>query len=59
MKSTEIKELRQQLGHTQVEFAKKVGLGTKGTTISRWENGVQRPHPVFVDKMKQIAKESR
>ena len=44
MSGAEIKWLRNKLGLPQVEFAQR--LGVQYVTISRWENGINRPHPL-------------
>jgi DNA-binding transcriptional regulator YiaG len=38
---TEIKELRRQLGLTQTEMSRELGIGAK--TYTRWETGRERP----------------
>ena len=45
-----IKELRQKLGLTQVEFAEL--LGTTQMTISTWENG---KCPDYINKLAELA----
>lgn len=41
-------QARMQLGLTQIEFAKALGLGF--ATVNRWENGVTQPN-----KLKEYA----
>ena len=50
----EIKELRNQMGMTQFEFA--VELGTVPNTILNWENGHFKPLPVYQEKLKELRK---
>ena len=44
MKADEIRELRDKLRLTQVEFAQRIGVSS--ITISRWERGANRPLPL-------------
>jgi len=50
----EIKELRNQTGMTQFEFA--VELDTTPQTILNWENGHTEPLAIYQDKLKELRK---
>ena len=44
MSGAEIRWIRKKLNLTQVEFAQR--LGVQYVTISRWENSINKPHPL-------------
>lgn len=44
-----IRELRQEIGLTQEQFAAK--LGVTFPTVNRWENGRSRPSPLAMEKV--------
>ncbi len=50
----EIRDLRQALGLTQEQFAKK--LGVTFPTVNRWENKKARPSPLAQQKLKKLMK---
>ena len=52
--SMDIKELRKTLMLTQAEFAKKLDVNV--ATVSRWERGIKKPHPVYLRMMKRMTK---
>jgi len=52
-KKEEIKFIRERLGMTQEEFARKIGVTI--TTISRWERGDCLPKSrVVIEKLKRF-----
>jgi putative transcriptional regulator len=53
--TTLIKQLRRQLGLTQEQFARKVGV-TCGT-VNHWENEKRTPHPYLIHRLLEIKKE--
>lgn len=55
MTPKEIKSIRLGLNMDQIQFAKL--LTTSVTTVSRWENGVSEPRPVFIDKLETLKEE--
>lgn len=57
MEAEEIKEIRVRLGLSQREIGKMVGA-TK-TSWYKWEKGRSKPHPMFVEKILELAKESK
>lgn len=50
----QIRRARRAAGLTQAELAQK--LNVTPVTVSRWENGVSRPLPVFERLLKEIAR---
>jgi transcriptional regulator with XRE-family HTH domain len=52
-KPDEIKTLRQALGLTQAEFAKKFSLSQ--SLVAYWETGKRSPGPLFKAKLKRLA----
>ncbi len=50
-----VKELREELGLTQEQFAQKVGV-TFGS-VNRWENGKRTPHPFLIRRLVEIKEE--
>jgi len=48
-----VKQIRQKLGLSQREFAKKVGATF--VSVWKWENNKSKPHPVFVGKMEELS----
>ena len=52
--SEEIKELRNQMGMTQFEFA--IELDTTPQTILNWENGHSEPLAIYQEKLKELRK---
>ncbi len=54
----EIKRLRQILKLTQDEFGSLVGIRNGRRTIIRWEKGRNRPHPIFVERMRELARKA-
>ena len=57
MKADEIKRLRTGLKLTQVEFAKRLGVGR--VTLVRWETGVQEPSPLAVMRIRELQKRAK
>lgn len=52
------KQIRDARGDlTQVEFG--VLVGVRGETVHRWEAGKYKPHAVFEQKIRELAKEKR
>ena len=47
-----IKELRKELGLTQVEVAKQVGVSLSAYLL--WERGVSNPTPENLEKLKKV-----
>jgi len=54
MQPEEIKAIREKLGLSQREIAEKIGA-TK-TSWYKWEKGRSKPHPLFVESIKKLAK---
>ena len=52
MTHQEVKQLRESLGLTQLEFANK--LHTTPVTVCKWEKEVCKPSKLFVREMKKI-----
>jgi putative transcriptional regulator len=52
MTSNEIRKLRETLGLTQEEFAKKVGAGR--ATIARWESGQSKPTGLYLRALEKL-----
>ncbi len=50
MTANEIKDIRLWLGLTQHQLADFVGCQPR--TISLWENGKHKPHPIFIKAIK-------
>ena len=48
----EVKQMREDSGLTQEQFAEKIGVGP--TTVSRWERGIQSPHPAIIRAMRKM-----
>jgi len=51
-----LKVIRERLGYTQLEFAKKIGVTS--VTISRWERGVA-PALLTIPQVKALSRELR
>lgn len=56
MEPTEIKKIRTDLGLTQTEFGRLLGLG--GATISRWEAGTLHPTAYHAAYLKAFQKKT-
>lgn len=54
MTPQELKEARLKIGLSQENFARIIGV-TSGT-YNRWERGVFKPHPLCIEKIKNILK---
>ena len=53
IKREDIKNIRERLGMTQEEFARKIGVTV--TTVSRWERGDCLPKSrVVIEKLKRL-----
>ena len=52
-----IKKVRNDLGLTQEEFARLLGV-TVGT-VNRWENGAFSPSKLAISKINSLAKEGK
>lgn len=52
-KPEEIAALRKKLQKTQAQFAEM--LAVDPVTISRWENGMRRPRPVYARELERLA----
>ena len=52
MTPQEVKQLRESLGLTQLEFANK--LETTPVTVCKWEKDVCKPSKLFVREMKKL-----
>lgn len=50
-----VREVRQQTGLTQEQFAAK--LGVVFYTLNRWENGRATPSPLAMQKIEQYAQQ--
>ena len=48
----EIKELRESLGLSKTQFARKIGVAQ--ITVRRWENGSHHPSPIVRKAIKEI-----
>lgn len=57
MNALEIASLRQRLGLTLVEMARKIGVHP--ATIGKWEGGYTRPIPYFRHKLEALAARHR
>jgi putative transcriptional regulator len=53
MSAEQIRELRQRLGMTQLEFANEIG--TTPTSVSRWESGKVKPQGVALKALRKLA----
>lgn len=51
-----VKELRDKLGLTQEQFARKVGVTF--STINNWERGNRTPHPFLLQRLLEMAEEA-
>lgn len=49
-----VRKIRRRTGLTQEKFGRVVGV--TWLTIHRWEKGKFKPHPVFLEKLKEIDK---
>ena len=54
MDPQEIKDIRNNLSLTQEEFARITGVVV--CTVNRWENGVVKPSPLAIQKIKSLRK---
>lgn len=52
---SQIRELRKQLGLSQPEFAKKIGVNR--VTVARWETGRTIPSPLALEKLEALRRE--
>jgi len=52
MTGKEIRTLRLSFGEAQEKFARRIGVCW--TTIQRWERDGSTPHPVFIEKLKEL-----
>jgi len=50
-----VKGIRQKLGLSQREFAKKVGATF--VSVWKWENNKSKPHPMFMKKIEELNEE--
>ena len=50
-----VKQVRQKLGLSQREFAKRVGATF--VSIYKWENNKSKPHPMFMKKIEELNEE--
>ena len=50
-----VKQIRQKLGLSQREFAKKVGATF--VSVWKWENNKSKPHPMFMKKIEELNEE--
>ena len=48
----QVKEMRVALGHTQHSLSVQIGIHEM--TISKWERGLARPHPVFISALRRL-----
>jgi DNA-binding transcriptional regulator YiaG len=53
----DLKRLRTQLGFTQEEVART--LGVSWITVSRWERGVSRPSPLGLQQLQRLANKAQ
>ncbi len=51
--SVDVKQLRERLGLTGQDLA--VAIGVSVSTISRWENGKNRPSKLALARIKEVA----
>ena len=56
MDMSQIKALRGQLGLTQEEFARRLGLAT--STVQKWEGATTRPRGLSLKALKRLARRS-
>lgn len=49
-----VRDLREQLGLTQEQFAAKIGV--TWSTVNRWENGRGNPSPLALQNLKELVK---
>lgn len=54
MTNGEIASIREGLGKTRHQFASI--LKTTAMTVGRWERGLVKPSPVFVEKLEELKK---
>ena len=47
-----IKQSREKLGLTQIEFAKKLNVSVQ--TVQAWEQGKRNPRPMAIDYIKSL-----
>ncbi len=47
-----IKESREKLGLTQMEFAVKLNVSIQ--TVQAWEQGIRNPRPMAIDYIKSL-----
>lgn len=47
-----VKRLREQLGLTQEQFAREVGVSF--STVNQWENGRRRPQPFLQRRLLEL-----
>ncbi len=52
MDKDSIRKLRQSLGMTQEQFAKKLGVHTQ--TVSRWERGHKKPSKLALRQLHRL-----
>jgi transcriptional regulator with XRE-family HTH domain len=50
---TLVKRLRKQLGLTQAQFARELGVSL--STVNQWENARRRPQPVLLERLLEMA----
>jgi transcriptional regulator with XRE-family HTH domain len=55
MNLNDLKEIRKNLGVTQMGLAKKVGVSL--LTIQLWERGISLPSPQNQEKLEEVLKE--
>ncbi len=55
MNLNDLKEIRKNLGVTQMGLAKKVGVSL--LTIQLWERGITLPNPQNQEKLEEVLKE--
>lgn len=48
-----IKRIRKELNLSQAAFAERLGAGS-ATTVCRWERKLNRPHHLFVERIKEL-----
>ena len=53
----DIKTIRQKLGFTQEDLARKLGLAL--STVSKWEQGIFSPSRLAREKIKRLVKKGR
>lgn len=58
MSPADIKELRDRMQCTQTEFARKLGLATKGA-VSKLESGAKEPKGPLLELLKILGEKSR